>query len=337
MRNVTLRQLRAVAGIAKTGKILGAADLLGVTPPAVTLQLKQLEESLRLPLFERTREGMRLTSAGDQVLGCVRRIEAALASCEEALNAMRGLKGGTVAIGAVSTAKYFAPAALGAFKRVHPEVDIQLFVGNRQETIRSLASLEFDLMIMGRPPEDIAVEMAVIGDHPHVIIAAPDHRLARQRQITIAELAGETFLTREKGSGTRSLMERLFEEGDVNPPRGMEIASNETIKQAVMAGLGIAFISAHTVGAEIEMERLVILDVAGLPILRQWHIVRHAEKRLMPAAAALWAFLQREGQAFLPSPAGAWTAAKQVAERPAVEDDIDVTSPRTEGLSVGED
>lgn len=306
MRNVTLRQLRAVAAIARTGKVLTAADVLGVTPPAVTLQLKQLEDWLGLPLFERTREGMRPTAAGKQLVDCAHRIDAELSSCSEALKTIRGLKGGTVAVGVVSTAKYFAPAALAAFRRLHPEVELQLVVGNREDTIRSLAALDFDLMIMGRPPENIEVKKAVLGEHPHVIIASPLHRLARVEKIAIAELASESFLQREQGSGTRVLMERIFAEAGVHAPMGMEISSNETIKQAVMADLGIAFISAHTVAAEVEMNRLVILDVVGLPIVRQWQIVRHADKRLMPSAAALWEFLEREGHTFLPSPAGVW-------------------------------
>lgn len=311
MRNTSLRQLKAVAAIAKTGKVLGAADILGVTPPAVTSQLRQLEESLGMPLFDRTRDGMRPTAAGRYVIDTVHRIEAELLTCEEALKAMRGLKAGPVSIGVVSTAKYFAPAALGAFKREHPDVEIQLYVSNREDTIRKLTELEFDLVIMGRPPEGVEMESATIGDHPHVIIAPPDHRLAGRRQIAIAELGKETFLTREPGSGTRTLMEQLLAKGGVKPRMGMEIASNETIKQAVMAGLGVAFISAHTVAAEIEMQRLVILDVVGLPVLRVWRIARHTHKRLMPAAVALWEFMVREGHTFLPSPAGAWPSEYQ--------------------------
>lgn len=307
MRDVSLKQLRVVAAIAKTGKVLAAADSLGVTPPAVTLQLRQLEETLGMALFERSRDGMKLTAAGRHLLPSISRIEAEIASCSEDFNALRGLKGGSVSIGVVSTAKYFAPAALGAFKRQHPEVDLRLFVANREDTIRALESLELDVAIMGRPPEHIDLKSAVLGDHPHVIIASPDQPLAARRGLTIGDLSSETFLMREHGSGTRILMETLFSSAGVTPHIGMEISSNETIKQAVMAGLGIAFISGHTVAAEVEMKRLAILDVKGLPILRQWRVVHHGEKRLMPAALALWHFLQEKGRAFLPRP-GAATA-----------------------------
>jgi LysR family transcriptional regulator for metE and metH len=301
MRDVSLKHLRIVAAIARTGKVLGAAELLNVTPPAITLQLKQLEEILRLPVFERSRDGMKLTEAGRILLDGATRIEAELAACGEALNAMRGLTGGSVSIGVVSTAKYFAPAALGAFRREHPDLDLKLFVGNREDTIRGLAALEFDIVIMGRPPEGLDVKSAVLGENPHVIIARPDHPLAGKRRVTMADLGQEKFLMREPGSGTRGLMERIFARSRHQPKIGMEISSNETIKQAVMAGLGIAFLSAHTVAAEIETGRLVILNVEGLPAWRQWRVVRHAAKRLTPPGAALWDFLQQQGSRHLPA------------------------------------
>lgn len=301
MRDVTLKQLRAVTEVARTGKVLSAADNLNVTPPAITSQLKQLEETLGLPLFERSRDGMKQTQACRMLLDCVHRIEAELANCAERLNLLHGLKAGTVSIGAVGTAKYFVPAALGAFKRLHPDLDVKLFVGNRDETIRALAALEFDLVIMGRPPEGLNVANALLGDHPHVIIASPGHPLAGKRHIPLADLMGETFMMREEGSGTRILMERIFDKAEMQPRIGMEISSNETIKQAVMAGLGIAFISAHTIASEIETARLVMLDVEGLPIWRQWWLVRHADKRLTPPGQAFWDFLQKDGSRFLPS------------------------------------
>jgi LysR family transcriptional regulator, low CO2-responsive transcriptional regulator len=300
MRDVSLKQLRVVAAVARTGKVLAAAEILGVTPPAVTLQLRQLEDSLGMALFERSRDGMKLTSAGRHLMDSILRIETELASCAEGFDAMRGLKGGSVSIGVVSTAKYFAPAALGAFKRKHPQVELRLYVANREDTIRALAALELDVAIMGRPPEHLDLRATLLGEHPHILVAAPDHRLAQRQALTIADFSGETFLVREQGSGTRTLMERMLSEANIAPHVAMEISSNETIKQAVMAGLGIAFISAHTVAAEIEMRRLVMLKVAGLPMLRQWWVVQNKEKRLMPAAEALWRFLECEGPGFLP-------------------------------------
>jgi LysR family transcriptional regulator for metE and metH len=200
----------------------------------------------------------------------------------------------------VSTAKYFAPAALGAFNRLHPELDLKLHVSNREDTTRGLADLQFDIVIMGRPPEGLDVESTVLGDHPHVIVAHPEHPLVGRRRLELTDLTDEKFLMREEGSGTRSLMERIFAQTNPQPKLGMEISSNETIKQAVMAGLGIAFISAHTIAAEIEMKRLAILDMKVLPAWRQWRAVRNAEKRLTPPGVALWDFLEMRGAEFLP-------------------------------------
>ncbi len=300
MRDVTLKQLRIVAAIARSGRVVSAADSLSVTPPAVTLQLKLLEQQLGLAVFERGRQGMVLTAAGQRMLEAAQRIDAVLRETEQHLGALRGVRSGSVTVGVVSTAKYFAPAALGAFRKLHPETDIRLAVSNREDMVRSLAAMEFDLVIMGLPPEGVAVEAVVIGDHPHVIVAAPDHRLARRQRIPLEALAKEAFLVREPGSGTRGLMQRLFDEARIAPPIAMEMSSNETIKQAVMAGLGIAFISGHTIATEVEGGRLAVLDVVGLPALRRWQVVRHAEKRLTAASSALWEFLAREGRLFLP-------------------------------------
>ncbi|MDX2288737.1 MAG: LysR family transcriptional regulator [Hyphomicrobiaceae bacterium] len=299
MRAPTTKQLRIVLEIARTGKISSAANALSVTGPAVTLQLQQLEAIIGMPLFERGAGRMRPTAAGEVVADCARVVEDRLKACVETLEEFKGLRAGRVSVGVVSTAKYFAPAALGAFKRTMPRLDLRLIVVNRGDVLKALASFGVDLAIMGRPPEDIPVESVVLGDHPHVIIAAAQHPLAGRRKMGIDSLAGETLLLREPGSGTRILTERVF--GDAaNLKTAIEIGSNETIKQAVMAGLGIALISGHTIAAELELERLAILDIVGLPIVRQWHVVRHRDKRLLPAADALWRFLEREGRSFLP-------------------------------------
>lgn len=253
-----------------------------------------------MPLLERGPDGFRPTEAGRELLHAIAFIELAIADCDERLNALRGIERGTVRVGVVSTAKYFAPRALAAFLKDHPNVEMQLVVGNRGETIAALSELQVDFAVMGRPPRDVAVEQAIVGPHPHVIVAAPDHPLAERRAIAMTDLAAEPFLLREQGSGTRLLMERLLATAGVTPRTGAEMGSNETIKQAVMAGLGIALISAHTVATEISDRRLSALDVVGLPIIRQWYVVRLADKRLSPAAQALWDFLALAGADFLP-------------------------------------
>lgn len=301
MRNLTLRQLRILSAVTKTGSMAGAARQLHVTPPAITVQMQQLEETAGLPLVERLGEGTFPTSAGEVMLKAAHRIEALLAECDQEIAQLKGIKGGRVIAGVVSTAKYFAPKALAAFRQKHPEVELRLAVRNRQETIAALKELAVDLAIMGLPPENLDLESVVLGDHPHIIVAAAGHPLS-DKEVTIQGLADETFFTRELGSGTRMLMESLFQEAGFSPNIGMEIGSNETIKQAVIAGLGIAFISAHTVACEIADGRLTELKVQGLPIVRKWHVVRLREKAVMPAAQAMWRFLASEGHLFLPKP-----------------------------------
>ena len=302
VRNVTLKHFRVLSAVTKMGSMAGAARRLNVTPPAITVQVQQLEQTIGLPLVERIGDKTTPTQAGEILLRTAQRIEAMLAECAGELAQLKGVEGGRVSVGVVSTAKYFAPKALAAFRQKHPGVDVRLSVANRQETIRALRDLELEMAIMGRPPENLELESAVLGDHPHVIVAPADHPLAGQ-PLSIADLTKETFFVREPGSGTRLLMERLFEQTDFEPVVGMEIGSNETIKQAVIAGLGIAFISAHTVAVEIADGRLTMLDVEGLPMMRQWYAVRLADKAVMPAGQAMWSFLAAEGHKFLPQTA----------------------------------
>ncbi|MDF2997474.1 MAG: transcriptional regulator, LysR family [Xanthobacteraceae bacterium] len=301
MRNVTLKQLRAFAAVIRAGTVTGAAKLLNVTAPAVTMQVQLLEDQMDLPLLDRAGDRFQPSDAGREVLAAVARIERALADCGAALDAMKGLDAGRVSIGIVSTAKYFAPGALGAFARSHPGIEVALVVGNREDIIAALRGDAIDVAIMGRPPLDIEVEQTPIGDHPHIIVAPTGHPLIGRR-LTPADLEGYSFLMREPGSGTRTLMERFFQEAGMAPRIGMEIGSNETIKQAVMAGLGLTFISAHTLAAEIADGRLVMLDVEGLPVVRQWFVVKRSAKRLTPPAAALSDFLAQRGAEFLPRP-----------------------------------
>lgn len=300
-RDLTIRQLRALSTVHEARSITAAANRLNLTQPAVTLQLRNLQALAGLPLIQRTGDGMALTDAGAHVLAMVERVEAALRDCEQSLDMIAGRSGGRVAMGAVSTAKYFVPFAIAAFSRRFPKVDVTLRIGNREEIRDALRGYDLDIAVMGRPPADVEVEMRPLGRHPHIIIAAPDHRLARRRHIAMSELADETFITREQGSGTRMLMQEYFERIRLAPKLGMAMDSNETIKQAVMAGLGIAFISQHTVYHELEDGRLAVLKVRGLPIVRQWHAMRRVDKILLPPAQAMLDFLGKEGSRYLPN------------------------------------
>jgi len=300
-RDLTIRQLRALAVLQSAGSVTAAANRLNLTQPAVTLQLRNLQALAGLPLIQRTGEGMTLTDAGHDVLALAERVEAALLDCERSLDMIAGRNGGRVSIAAVSTAKYFVPFAIAAFSRRFPKVDVTLRIGNREDIRQALRGYDLDIAVMGRPPVDVQVEIRPLGKHPHVIIAAADHLLASKKRIAVTDLASENFITREIGSGTRLLMEQFFQKSSINPKIGMEMDSNETIKQAVIAGLGIAFISQHTVSHELEEGRLVALKVAGLPVIRQWHAIRRIDKILLPPAQAMLDFLGKEGSHYLPN------------------------------------
>ena len=211
-------------------------------------------------------------------------------------------EGGRLSVGATSTAKYFAPRLIAAFVRSRPKVDLRFQIGNRDATMESLRSGEAEIALAGRPPQDISVETFPLGPHPYVLIAPPEHRLAGFRELKRADLAGEAFLFREIGSGTRSVFDVFIGDTRINAVQmRMELGSNETIKQAVMAGMGIALISAHTIAAEVASGRLMCLDVGGLPIMRRWYVVNRTDRALSPAARAFRDFAISHGPSFLPS------------------------------------
>lgn len=294
MRHATLRQMQVFEAVARHLSFSKAAQELNLTQPAVSLQVKQLEGLARLPLFEQVGRRLYLTGAGEVLLGHAYAILGAVTDSEEAMAALRGQKAGGLKIGGVSTAKYFAPFLLSAFAGGYPGVDVALTVANRQRVVELLDENAIDLALMGQPPADQRFTATRFADHPLVVIAAPTHPLAGRR-IPAKALSGETFLVREQGSGTRAAMERLLAEHGVIPGRTIEMSSNETIKQAVMAGMGVSFLSQHTVGLEVSVRRLEILPVDGTPVLRHWNVVHREGKRLLPVAEAFIRFLGEHG------------------------------------------
>lgn len=301
MINLTFKQLEAVHEVARTGTVVKAAQALHVTPAALTSRIKLLEDDLGLTLFDRTGNRLRATDAGREVVAAAARINRGILDLADTLEAMKGLHGGRVRFGAVSTAKYFAAELIAAFLRQHQGIDLQLVVGNRAETVESLRNYEIDIALMGRQPSDFGAESEPFGPHPYVMIAAADHPLARLKRVSKAELAKQKFIVREEGSGTRNIFEYFFNAQMIQPPKvTIEMGSNETIKQAVMAGLGLSLISAHTIASEVAARRLAILKVEGLPIVRQWFVVRRSDRELPPAGKALWTFVAKKGSVFLP-------------------------------------
>ena len=302
MRNLSLRHIEALQAIAEAGSLVQAATALNMTPAALTARTKGLEEAVELKLFDRTAAGMRLTKAGEAALEAARGVDRAVRDFADAMAAISTGEGGRLSVGAVSTAKYFAPKLIAAFVKARPKVELRFLIGNRDATVESLRSGEVEIALSGRPPRDMAVETFPLGPHPYVLVAPPDHSLAGKQGLSRADLAGEAFLFREVGSGTRSLFDAFIGETTIKRVQlGMELGSNETIKQAVMAGLGIALLSAHTIAAEVQTGRLVYLDIEGLPIVRQWYVINRTDRARSPAARAFRDFAVRCGAEFLPS------------------------------------
>jgi LysR family transcriptional regulator, low CO2-responsive transcriptional regulator len=292
---VTLRQLRIFAAAAQHLHFGRAAEQLNLTQPAVSIQLKELELEVGMPLFERMGRRTHLTAAGAELWGHVRDLLARLREADEAMESFRGGSAGQLQIAATTTAEYFAPHLLAQFRRAHPGLRIRLTVDNRRAVVRALADNTIDLAIMGRAPRELDTVAVAFARHPLAIVAAPNHALARKRRLKLAQLADETFLIRERGSGTRDAMERAFAAQRFRPAEMIETGSNETIKQAVMAGMGVSFLSLHTVGLESSTRRLVVLPVSGMPVMRDWYVVHRASKHLSPATTAFRAYLVAEG------------------------------------------
>ncbi|MBD3787581.1 MAG: LysR family transcriptional regulator [Sphingomonadales bacterium] len=307
MDAVTLKQLRALDAVARGGSLTAAGQALGLTTPAIHSQIKALEDALQVTLIARLGDGTGsvLTEAGQALRAAALRIEDVLARTSADLAALARGQAGRVVLGVVSTAKYFAPRLVKMLQQSHPEIEITLRVGNRESVIEGLERGAFDLAIMGRPPRRPAVLAEPLGGHPHGLLAAPDHPLAG-RGPDIEALFDQVFLAREAGSGTRILMSRWLDRiGEGRLYETLEMESNETIKQAVMAGLGVAFLSLHTVTEELAQGRLVQIAAPGLPIERHWFLVRPEAGVPRPVALTIWGAVLGFGGSFLPHLPGA--------------------------------
>ena len=286
LNNATFRQLRVFEAVARHSSYSRAAEELHLTQPAISMQVRQLEHHAGLPLFEQLGRKVHLTAGGHELRQYCLAILQQFREAEEALAALKGIRGGKLSIAVISAGDYFFPKLLAEFCRRHEGVTVDLAVDNRVEVVKRLMDNATDLAIMLRPPEANDMHAEPFAPQPQVIVAAPDHHLARHRRIPIAALGDEPFIIRERGSDTRISMDEAFAERRFKPKVAMEIKSFETIKQAVMAGMGVSFLSAHTISQELELGRLAVLRVEGLPVVRSWHVVHLARKRLPPVAAA---------------------------------------------------
>ena len=300
MKNLTIRQLQLFVEVSRRLSFVRAAEALHLTPPAVTMQIKELEAAVELPLFDRRGRSISLTTAGEYFVVYAKRVLSTLKDAEDAMARLRRMDTGHLAIGLVSTAKYFVPRLLAEFRREYPGVEVRLQVsGNREQLVSLLQENAIDLAIMGRPPKELATRAEPFAAHPLVFVAPPGQPLIANSRPTLREIEGQPFIVREPGSGTRKAMEEYFRQQQIAPHVTMEMSSNETIKQAVMAGMGLSFLSLHTLGLEVRSGLLRILDVEGTPVMRTWNLVHQLSKTLSPAAEAFRYFVLERAETML--------------------------------------
>ncbi len=299
MAHITLRQLRVFEAVARHMNFSRAAEELHLSQPAVSIQVKELTAEVGLPLIERLGRRTYLTPAGDEMRHCARAIAQRLREADDAVAQLKGVTGGRLNVAVISAGDYFFPRVLAEFARRHPGVSFNLTVHNREGLLREIADNLTDLAVMVRPPTDPDTVAVPFAPHPYVIVAAPDHPLAAARRIPRAALVREHFIQRERGSDTWNSMREVFGRRFARLSTTMEIRSTETIKQMVVAGMGIAFLSAHTIGLELKSRMLTVLDVEGFPAMLNWYLVHHRSKRLPPVALAFKEFLMREGAALI--------------------------------------
>jgi DNA-binding transcriptional LysR family regulator len=302
--HITFRQLKIFASVAHHLSFTRASQELHLTQPAVSMQIKQLEHAVGLPLFEQLGKKTYLTDAGREFGRYASGITAQLEELDQVVDELKGLKRGRLTIAVASTANYFVPRLLATFCRRHGDaVSVSLDVTNREQLLRSLAENRNDLVIMGQPPESMTLVAERFLENPLVVIAPSGHPLADKKRIPMVRLREETFLVREQGSGTRSAMERYFAANNLRLATPMEMSSNEAIKQGVEAGLGLGVVSLHTLAMELALKRLVVLDVAKFPIMRSWYIVYREGKRLSVVAQSFREFVLQEAAKRLRVPA----------------------------------
>jgi len=296
--HLTLRQMEIFEAVARLKSFTQAAKQLHLSQPAVSMQVKQLEDSVGLPLVEQIGKQIFLTDAGKEMYGYTRSISELLEEADNVFDALKGGESGQLSISVATTASHFATRLLAAFSKLHEDVNISLDITNRETLRQQIESNERDLVIMGRPPADMDVEAEAFMDNPLVMIASPSHPLYSPKKIPLSTFESESFVVREQGSGTRGATERFFKERGITFHPGIEMSSNEAIKQAVEAGLGLGIVSIHTLELELENGRLAIMDVEEFPILRHWYIIHRRGKRLSPVAQAFKDFVISEAKNF---------------------------------------
>ena len=302
MYNLSLRQLKTIFILGETKRLVQAAEILSLTPPAVTIQLKLAEEQIGLKLFHRTQKGLKLTDAGIEVVSSARKIFGHLNDMKSKLDSINNSKTGSVKIGVVATAKYFAHKIIAGFIKSNPEIKVSINVNSREIILNEMETYNIDLAITGTIPSGFDLITKPFGKHPIIMICKPGYYLAHKKNVSKKELIEESFLTREPGSGTYNLLQSFIEEIKLEKEPSMTLSgTNETVKQAVMSGLGIALISKHCCINELQNNLLKEIDVQNLPIIKEWYITQLKNRTLTPSSKLLFDFIEENGNSFLPN------------------------------------
>jgi DNA-binding transcriptional LysR family regulator len=292
MQHINLHHLKTFQVVAEECSFMRAAEKLHFSQPAVSAQIRQLEGSMGVKLFDKIGHKTHLTAAGEELYRYSQKIFALIDETQETMEALRSPEHGHLSVGADTTVgTYVVPHLLGKFHHLYPRVEITLEVVNRRYLVDALTNNRIDMVIMGKIPSEVPVFVAPFAPNELVLIAPPTHRLAGIPNVPFAELAREHFLLRENGSGTRAALEEAFHDADLPLQVSMQVGNNSAIKQSVAAGLGVALISRVAINVELETKRLVMLDVQGFPIMLQWRLVHLKEKNLSATASAFKRFL----------------------------------------------
>ncbi|WP_431132124.1 LysR family transcriptional regulator [Variovorax paradoxus] len=317
-KHASFRQLATFHAVARLGSVSLAADEMHLTQPAVSIQIGMLEESAGTPLLQRTGRGIRLTEAGELLAAYAGRILDLWREAGDEMAMLQGVFSGTLRVGAITTAEYLLPPILVNFAKEHPKVKVKLQVGNRDEIVRMLAGQEIDIAIMGRPPAELKTDSSAFAKHPMAFLAAPNHPLMSAPKPTLAMLSDTRMLVRERGSGTRTTVERFFKDEGLPLRIGSELSSNEAIKQMCAAGFGIAFLSMHTCVLEMNAGLLGVLPVPGNPVVRDWYVMHLASRQLPQVALAFEDYLRTHGQAQILRQLGTLPVARPAAKKRSV-------------------
>ena len=298
MRDVTLRGLRVFEAVAAASSVSRGADAMGITQSAASQQIRSLEDEIGARLFDTQARPIRLTDAGEALLRHTRVVLAQLHVAGDALASLQGGFRGLLHLGVVAPANYFAPKLMAAFRSRHPDVRIKLEVAKRDVLLQALQDHRLDLLIAGYPPAQIDVEAETFARHPHVLVARPDHPLIGRSGLSWADLRDEPFIFREAGSATRQFLEHLLQSQGLQVKVDLELDGNETVKEAVMAGLGVSFLSAHTIQRELAACTLAVIDVAGMPKWLDWCVLSRREQGVPAIRETFRAFVVDEGAAY---------------------------------------